>query len=122
MPKPPKITVLLVEDEPLVLIHSHLALEDAGFAVVTAPDASVALHQLTMRRDIDAVFTDVCLPGEIDGIALAEIVGERWPDIAIVVTSGSVWIGAGSMPPGARFVAKPYTSAEVSQLIAAATA
>jgi CheY-like chemotaxis protein len=110
--------VLLVEDDPLILIHSHLALEDAGFAALPVRDAAEALDLLSTRGDIRALFTDVRLPGTLDGLALAKRVRAERPDVAIVVTSGSTRIGEDMLPRGAKFLPKPYTAFQVTRLLA----
>lgn len=116
----PKPVVLVVEDDPLILIHSRLALEDAGFDVVAAADSNEALRVLGARADITTLFTDVNIPGPIDGIALARTVHQRRRDIAIFVTSGMRTLDPDAIPEGARFLPKPYTGAQVSRLLRAA--
>jgi len=115
-----KPVILVVEDEPLVLIHSHLALEDAGYDIVTARDAAEALDHLSARNDIRALFTDVRLPGPLDGLALARRVSAQRPEIAIVVTSGSVSIDPGDLPVASQFIAKPYTATQIIRVFDAA--
>lgn len=110
--------VLVVEDDPLILIHSHLALEDAGFAVLPVHSAGEALDSLASRTDIRALFTDVKLGGAIDGVALARRVHSERPGVEIVVTSGSRGIDPSTLPPGARFLPKPYTVFQVTRLLA----
>ncbi|HEX2556411.1 MAG TPA: response regulator [Microvirga sp.] len=100
--------VLVVEDEPVVRMDAADTLEDAGFEVVEAATARAALALLEKRSgDVAALFTDVDMPGDMDGLELAGIVHHRWPHIAIVVTSGVVRV-AGSLPSGGIFLAKPY--------------
>lgn len=113
----PRPTVLVVEDEPLILIHSRLALEDAGFAIVAARDAAEALDLLAASRDLRALFTDVRLPGPMNGIALAHRVRAERGDIAIVVTSGSQAVDPVTLPADAVFIPKPYTAAQVTRLL-----
>ena len=116
----PATVVLLVEDEPLILIHSHLALEDAGYAIVVARDAEEAFDALATRPDIGALFTDVQLSGGIDGLALARHARARNADLAIVVTSGSVAVDPDTLPVDGRFLAKPYTAVQVTRALEAA--
>lgn len=111
--------VLLVEDDPLILIHSRLALEDAGFEALPVRDAGEALDRLAERGDIRALFTDVKMPGALDGLALATRVRAERPDVAIVVTSGSTKVDAAALPPGARFLPKPYTAFQVTRALSA---
>lgn len=114
--------VLVVEDDPLILIHSHLALEDAGFTALPVRDANEALDALSTRRDIHALFTDVRLPGALDGLALAKRVHAERPEMEIVVTSGSTKVDVSTLPRGARFLPKPYTAFQVTRLLAKADA
>lgn len=110
--------ILLVEDDPLILIHSHLALEDAGFVALPVRDAAAALDILSARADIHALFTDVRLPGALDGMALARRVRDERPEVEIVVTSGSAAVDQRLLPAGARFLPKPYTAFQVTRLLA----
>jgi two-component system, response regulator PdtaR len=114
--------VLVVEDEPLILIHSHLALEDAGYLPIAVADAGAALDALRERGDVEIMFTDVRLPGGIDGLALARRVRNAYPHVAIVVTSGSQRVEPEMLPPGAAFVAKPYTAAQITRMLERAIA
>jgi CheY-like chemotaxis protein len=82
--------VLLVEDEPLVRMLGVDVLEDAGFTVVEAANASEALRALETRTDVRVLFTDVNMPGELDGLELARVVHQRWPDIRLLIASGQV--------------------------------
>ncbi|MFW6077433.1 MAG: response regulator [Hyphomicrobiales bacterium] len=102
--KPETATVLVVEDDFLVRTCAADALIEAGFQVLQAADAPEALALLE-RAPVDAVFTDINMPGEFDGLGLAERVRGRWPGVAIVITSGR---GCPDAPAGARFVPKPY--------------
>lgn len=76
-----KPVVLVVEDEPLLRLFASDMIEEAGFEVLQASDASDALVTLQDRLDIRVVFTDVNMPGGIDGIMLAIRIRERWPAI-----------------------------------------
>lgn len=113
----PKSVVLVVDDDPLVRVHSLFALEDAGYEVVEAGNAADALACLERRPDIGALFTDIRMPGSLDGVALANVVHERRPDIAILVTSGAENVADGTLPATANFVRKPYTGAQLSRLL-----
>ena len=84
------VLVLLVEDEVLVRLVACDGLEAAGFTVVEANDAQEALDVLASRSDIGVLFTDVNMPGALDGLDLAELVHLRWPHIKLVVTSGKI--------------------------------
>ena len=89
MAGPPTATaVLIVEDEPLVRFCAVQTVEEAGFAVIEAANADEAIAILESRRDIRVVFTDIHMPGSMDGLKLAHAVRDRWPPIKIIVTSG----------------------------------
>ena len=112
-----RTTVLVVEDEPIVLMDAVQALEDAGFEVVDAYDGEHALIKLDERPDIAALFTDVNMPGRFDGVALARMVHERRPDMVLVVTSAATRLTNGDIPDDGRFVPKPYDGRHVAGLI-----
>jgi CheY-like chemotaxis protein len=102
----PASTILVVEDEPLVRMFGTLFLTDAGFKVIEASNAEEALRILEARHDVNIVFTDVEMPGALDGFGLARCVHERWPAIGVIVTSGRY------QPSDSEevFVAKPYAA------------
>ena len=112
--------VLLVEDEQLLRMDAVEMISSAGFDVVEAANADDAIEILEVRRDIDVVFTDIQMPGSMDGLKLARAVRGRWPPIKIVATSGLVDVGEKDLPEGGRFLAKPY-SAERTRRCAART-
>lgn len=109
--KPP--LVLVVEDEALLRWNAVAIVEDAGFDVVEAASADEALAVLEKRTDVRIVFTDVQMPGRMDGLTLAHVIKRRWPPVGIIATSGRFKFHAGDLPDGGRFVGKPYTSADV---------
>ena len=112
-----KSVILVVDDDALVRVHSNLALEDAGYEVVEASNAADALAKLEERPDITTLFTDVRMPGALNGIDLANAVHAQRPDIAILVTSGADNGPIDASPKAARFVQKPYTAAQLSKLL-----
>lgn len=104
---------LVVDDDVLILMDATLILEDAGFRVLEATNVADALAVLDRHhRDIHLLFTDVHMPGDLDGFALARRTAERFPHVAIVVASGLAKPEPGDLPDGATFIAKPF-SAEV---------
>jgi DNA-binding NtrC family response regulator len=109
--------VLVVEDEPLILMDAMQSLEDAGFEVLDAYDVEHALVRLQERPDINAVFTDVDMPGRFNGVQLARMVNERRPDVIVIVTSGAVKVRRADLPEGGQFVPKPYRGEQVAKLI-----
>jgi CheY-like chemotaxis protein len=90
--RPPKShdVVLVVEDEPFTRLMAADVLSSAGFAVLEAGSAFEALTILEANEDVAVVFTDVEMPGALDGLELARHIGERWPSIGIVICSGHV--------------------------------
>ncbi|MCJ2010999.1 response regulator [Methylobacterium sp. J-076] len=88
-------------------------LEDAGFRVLEAMNVAQALGVLERHHEaVQLLFTDVHMPGDGDGLALARQTSERWPHIAVVVASGDAKPGPGDLPEGATFIGKPF-SAEI---------
>lgn len=117
MPNQQKTVVLVVEDEPLILMDAMQTFEDAGFEVVDAYDVEHALIRLAERPDINAVFTDVDMPGRFNGVELARMVNDRRPDVVIIVTSGAVAVRRDDLPERGQFIPKPYRGEKVVSLI-----
>jgi CheY-like chemotaxis protein len=109
-----KLVVLVVEDEPLVQMNAVEMVQNGGFEAIAASNADEAIRILESQNDIRAVFTDVQMPGSIDGIRLARIVRDRWPPVALIVTSGHQRIHPGDLPEGGRFLPKSYDATEVN--------
>ncbi len=105
--------VLIVEDEPLIRIDAVDMVADEGFAVCDAPNAAKALVLLETRGDIGILFTDVDMPGEMDGLDLARMVRKRWPHIAIIIVSGHTSPTDAELPNGGVFFSKPYLWATI---------
>jgi CheY-like chemotaxis protein len=105
--------ILIVEYEFLLRLDSAETIEHAGFEVIQAANADEAIAILNARPDIHVVFTDIQMPGSMDGLRLARFVRNRWPPIKIVATSGQVVASAGDLPAGSVFLPKPYRGAEV---------
>jgi two-component system, response regulator PdtaR len=101
-------TVLVVEDEDLVRDMTVLQLQDAGFDVLEASSAPEALEILESGATVALVFTDVNMPGDLDGLQLAARVRECWPQMRLIVTSGGGQVGPSHVLPPGRFIAKPY--------------
>src|SRR5271156_3576987 len=103
------IVVIVVEDEPMVRMAAVGAFEDAGFEVLEGKNAQAALLILkTEGGRVQALFTDVEMPGAMDGLMLARQIHMDWPLITVMVASGQVIPGAGEMPANSRFFKKPY--------------
>lgn len=110
-------TILVVEDQPLLLMHVQFAFEDAGYRVIQASSADEALIALDRHPEIRAIFTDVAMPGTLDGAALAVRVRETHPHVAILVTSGDQSYVPDDLPDSVRFVPKPYTGHGIIQIL-----
>lgn len=113
MRTPPAVTVLVVEDDFLVRTCAADALSACGFNVLEAANAPDALLLLEATR-VDAVFTDINMPGEFDGLGLAHRVHQRWPDVVVVVTSGR---GCPDDIAASPFVPKPYMADSLPRLL-----
>ncbi|KQT46399.1 transcriptional regulator [Aureimonas sp. Leaf454] len=105
--------VLVVEDEPLLLMDAVDLMEDAGFTTYGASNAAEAIVLLERHPEIRVMFTDIDMPGTMDGLMLAKAVRDRWPPVAIIVTSGHVRIRQQDLPEGGVFFDKPYVPAHV---------
>jgi two-component system, response regulator PdtaR len=106
--------VLIVEDDFLIRSHPAAIIEDAEFDVVEASNADEAISILEARSDITILFTDIQMPGSMDGLKLAAAVKGRWPPIKIVTTSGLVDVRPDDLPEGGRFLPKPYDPAQLT--------
>jgi CheY-like chemotaxis protein len=100
--------ILVVEDELLLRLMAVDIVENAGFEALSAATADEALAILEARADVRLVFTDIQMPGSMDGLGLAHAVRDRWPPVELIVTSGRTHIPAKDLPDGGRFFAKPY--------------
>src|SRR5215207_9651783 len=107
--------VLIVEDEMVLRMRAVDIVEDAGFTAIEAVSADEALAILESRSDISLLFSDIQMPGTMDGLKLAHAVHDRWPSIKIVLVSGQVKVSDGDKPADSRFFGKPL---EMKQMIA----
>jgi CheY-like chemotaxis protein len=112
-----KPVVLVVEDELLLRLNAVETIEAAGFEVLEAADGDEAIGILESRLDISVVFTDIQIPGSMDGLKLAQAVRGRWPPIKIVATSGRVGVTQRDLPEGGRFLSKPYSPNEITGVL-----
>ncbi len=103
--------VLVVEDEVVLRMAVSAHLRDAGFVVIEAVDAEEAVELLRANHKIQLVFSDITMPGTMDGDLLAEWISERYPAIRILLTSG---ISQRGRQP---FIAKPYSFIELERRI-----
>lgn len=120
---PAASVVLVVEDDVIVRMLACDILTDAGHHTLEAVDAAEALRLLDARPDIALVFTDVDMPGEINGLGLARLISLKTPDLPMIITTGGPNVSPGDLPASARFLQKPYAPdslrALVDQIVAA---
>ena len=109
--------VLIVEDEPLLRLHAVTMLDDAGYATVEAGTAAEAIGHLETNAGIRAVFTDIDLPGDMDGMRLAAVIRNRWPPVELIVTSGHISVEEGQLPERGHFLPKPYSSQQLAGVL-----
>ena len=107
--------VLVVEDDPLLRMLAVEVVEEAGFIAIEARDADEAVILLESRTDIALLFTDINMPGSMDGLKLAHAVRDRWPPIKILVVSGKQRLQSSDLPSNSCFVGKPYQSVGVGR-------
>ena len=112
-----KPVVLVVEDEPLLLLMAGGVVEDAGLEPVYARDADEAVRILEGRADVLIVFTDVNMPGSMDGIALVAAIRIRWPMIKTIVVSGLEHVNFREHHDHSRFFRKPYDCGHVTEAL-----
>jgi CheY-like chemotaxis protein len=120
--EPRRPVVLVVEDDYLLRTDAVDMIEAAGFAVIEAANADDAIGILESRDDIAVVFTDIQMPGSMDGLKLARAVRGRWPPIKIITTSGHRIIAETDLPEGGRFLPKPYSPRQISGVLRELTA
>ena len=121
---PRPFVVVLAEDEALIRMMAADVLTSAGYQVIEAEHGDHALAVLHSKaRDIHILFTDIHMPGSMDGLALAHHSRRNWPWIALLIASGRARPAQEDLPAGSRFLAKPYDPdhmvSHVRELIAA---
>ena len=109
MNQKPSPVVLVVEDDWLLRLLAVEIVEDAGLVAVEAANADEAIAILERRVDIALIFTDVDMPGTMDGLKLAHAVRRRWPPIKIIIVSGKTHLSDAELPSDTRFFSKPYS-------------
>ena len=112
MPRP---LVLVVEDELLIRLSAVYMLKEAGFDVVEAGSTDEAITLLETNMRIRIVFTDIDLPGSMDGLRLAAAISDRWPPIELVLTSGHIHVGHEDLPDRGLVLAKPYSAQQLTE-------
>ncbi|MFF0924431.1 response regulator [Rhizobium leguminosarum] len=107
------ITVIVVEDETFVRLDIAMSLENEGFIVLEASNADDAIDILNTHPEIRLMFTDIDMPGSMDGLKLAAAVRDKWPPVKIIVASGHRQLSDELLPVEGRFFSKPYDHARV---------
>ena len=108
---------LVIDDEVFARLFAIQILLDEGFTILEAEDASEGMEVLVRNDDVSLVFTDITMPGEMDGLALARAVRDHRPDVAVIVTSGVSEPNEGELPAGGKFLPKPYTAHSLMSMI-----
>ena len=109
--------ILVVEDEPILNLDISDALRAKGYEVIAVTNADDAIKALEFRHDIQTIFTDINMPGSMDGLKLAAAVRDRWPPVNIIVTTGMKAPHCDKLPTNSIFIAKPYRNDEVIKAI-----
>jgi CheY-like chemotaxis protein len=104
-----KAIILVVEDDAIIRMGAVALVEAAGFEALAARDAEEAISILERRPDIHLVFTDVEMPGTMDGIKLSHYIRDRWPPVKLIVASGKAIIEESHLPEGTKLFRKPYS-------------
>lgn len=110
--------ILIVEDDALVRMVGVEMLQDAGFEVNEAETADDAIAILEKSPEVELLFTDIDMPGSMNGLELAALVHQRWPNVQLLVTSGKHNVRNSDVPDDGRFLPKPYSSITVVNQIA----
>ena len=103
-----KAVVLVVEDSTIIRMGAVDLVLSVGYEALQARDSDEAIRILEARDDVDLVFTDVRMPGTMDGIKLSHYIRDRWPPVKLIVASGATILEESSLPPGSSFFSKPY--------------
>jgi len=112
-----RATVLVVDDEAFVRMDLVDTLKAAGYRTREASCAAEAVEILEQDPQIRVVFTDIQMPGSMDGLALSHYVRERWPPTVIVICSGNRTPAQEELPSDANFMAKPFGRHEMSRIL-----
>ncbi|MEP9380125.1 response regulator [Aquabacter sp. CN5-332] len=113
-----KAVVLVVEDSPIIRMGAVDLVRSAGYVALEADSADEAIRMLESRADIDLVFTDVQMPGTMDGIKLSHHIRDRWPPVKLIVASGESVLEEIYLPQGSQFFSKPYRDHAVADAMA----
>jgi CheY-like chemotaxis protein len=113
-----KAVVLVVDDSAIIRMSAVDLVLSAGYEALEAADADEAIRILESRNDIDLVFTDVQMPGTMDGLKLSHYIRDRWPPVKLIVASGATILEESSLPGGSRFFSKPYDEHTITDAMA----
>ncbi len=113
-----KAVVLVVEDSTIIRMGAVDLVLSAGYEALEARDADEAIGIMESRTDIDLVFTDVQMPGTMDGIKLSHYIRDRWPPVKLIVASGNAILEESALPMGSRFFPKPYDDHAITDAMA----
>lgn len=113
-----RAVVLVVDDIALIRMGAVDLVQSAGYEALEAQDADEAISILESRDDIDLVFTDVQMPGTMDGIKLAHFIRNRWPPVQLIVASGRDILEESSLPTGSQYFSKPYNDHAITDAMA----
>lgn len=108
---------MVVDDEPLIRMVASDSLEASGLTVIEAGDADEALALLRRHPEIGLLFTDINMPGEMDGFGLAARAINAHPDLRLVMASGREYFAEAALPDHGKFLAKPYSAGELVALV-----
>jgi len=109
--------VLVVEDDPMIMLGAVQMFEAAGAEALVAFSGDEAIKHMETRQDIRLVFTDCIMPGEIDGQQLAHLIRNRWPTVEIILASGAMRVEQHELPLGCRFFSKPVQQIQISHAL-----
>jgi len=110
-------TVLVVEDNAVVRMGILSAIQDEGYLALSACDADEALIKLSNHAEVDVLFTDIRMPGSMDGLALANRIRQSHPGMEIIIASGNLHPTADRMPSRALFLPKPYNALQIGAIL-----
>jgi len=113
-----RAVILVVEDTALIRMSAIDIVLLAGYEALEAEDADEAIRILESRDDIDLVFTDVQMPGTMDGVKLSHYIRDRWPPVKLIVASGMAILEESNLPTGSRFFTKPYNDSAIADAMA----
>lgn len=113
-----KAVVLVVEDSTIIRMGAIDLVLSVGYEALEARDADEAIRILETRNDVDLVFTDVQMPGSMDGIKLSHYIRDRWPPVKLIIASGAAILEESSLPGGSRFFSKPYDDHAITDAMA----